>query len=80
MRLFSLLLLASLAGAVHAADAPPADLQPLPPPPAFDPNSADPDLEPEVTITQRKDVVVEEYRVGGKIYTMKVIPKVGPPY
>jgi hypothetical protein len=80
MRLISMFLLASLAGAVCAADAPPPDLQPLPPPPALDPNSADPDLESQVTITRKKDVVIEEYRVAGKLYKIKVIPKVGKPY
>lgn len=80
MRLISVLLLGCLAGVAFAADAPPPVLQPLPPPPALDANSADTDLEPQITITRKKDVVIEEYRVGGKLFKIKVTPKVGKPY
>jgi len=80
MRLISVLLLSCLAGAANSADAPPADLQPLPPPPAFDPNGSDSDLEPQVTIVKKADMVVEEYRVHGKLYKIKITPKIGPPY
>lgn len=80
MRLLSILLLSCLAGTALAADASPPDLKPLPPPPALDPNSPDDDLESQVTITKKKDMVIEEYRVGGKLFKIKVIPKVGPPY
>jgi len=80
MRLISVILLAGLAGTAIAADAPQPDLQPLPPPPALDTNIQDGDLEPQVTITKKEDVVIEEYRAGGKLYMIKVTPKVGPPY
>jgi len=80
MRLLSILLLSCLAGTALAADASPPDLKPLPPPPALDPSSPDDDLEPQVTITKKKDMVIEEYRVGGKLFKIKVIPKIGPPY
>jgi hypothetical protein len=80
MRLISVFIWASLAGSAWAADTPQPDLQPLPPPPALDANSADPDLEPQVTITKKKDVVIEEYRVGGKLFKIKVTPKIGKPY
>lgn len=36
--------------------------------------------EPQVTITRPKDAVIEEYRVGNKLYMIKIIPKVGAPY
>jgi hypothetical protein len=80
MRLISVLLLSCLAGGVCAADTLPPDLQPLPPPPAFDQNQADADLEPQVTITKKTDLVIEEYRVGGRLFKIKVTPKIGPPY
>jgi hypothetical protein len=80
MRLISVLLLAGLAGTAFAADAPQPTLQPLPPPPALEPNAQDSDLEPQVTITEKKDVTIEEFRAGGKLYMIKVTPKVGPPY
>jgi hypothetical protein len=81
MRLLSVLLLGCLAGAACADDAPPAPVwQPLPPPPALDPNAQDGDLEPQVTIIKKGDQVIEEFRVGGKLFKIKVIPKIGKPY
>lgn len=35
----------------------------------------DPSLEPEVTITEGKDETVEEYRVNGQLYMIKITPK-----
>lgn len=36
---------------------------------------------PQVTITTRKEeTTIEEYRVGGKLYMIKVTPKHGKPY
>ncbi|MBK6618942.1 MAG: DUF2782 domain-containing protein [Nitrosomonas sp.] len=40
----------------------------------------DPSLEPEVTITEGKDETVEEYRVNGQLYMIKITPKIGKPY
>ncbi len=40
----------------------------------------DEELEPEVTIIQREDATVEEYRLNGRLYSVKVTPKVGKPY
>lgn len=37
-------------------------------------------LEPEVTIIHRKDAKVEEYRIQGRLYMIKVIPVIGKPY
>ena len=36
--------------------------------------------EPEVRIIQRPDVTIEEYRSGGRVYMIKVIPEAGPAY
>ena len=77
MRLLSVLVWSCLAGAAYAAEAPPAA---LPPPPVLEANPADSDQEPEITITRKKDMVIEEYRVGGKLFKIKVTPKVGKPY
>ena len=49
---------------------------PEPPPPMEDGQA----LEPEVTIVQRKDAVVQEYRINGRLYMVKVTPVVGKPY
>ncbi|MBA1274795.1 DUF2782 domain-containing protein [Stutzerimonas azotifigens] len=39
-----------------------------------------PDGEPDVTIRQEGDRMVEEYRVNGFLYAVKVTPKHGKPY
>jgi hypothetical protein len=56
-----------------------------PPPPTVihgdDPaDTADEELEPEVTIIEREDATYEEYRLNGRLYMVKVVPAVGPPY
>lgn len=39
-----------------------------------------PDSEPDVTIRQEGDSTVQEYRVNGFLYAVKVTPKHGKPY
>lgn len=51
------------------------DAPPLPPP--LQSGEA---LEPDVTIIQRDDEKVYEYRVSGRVYMVKVVPVVGPAY
>lgn len=55
-----------------------------PPPPAVvvdtDEDQGDEETEPEVTIIQRRDAVYEEYRLNGRLYMVKVVPSIGPPY
>ena len=57
------------------------ELQPLPepppPPPGLEP---DPALEPQVTIQRRGTETVEEYRLNGKLYMVKVTPSHGKSY
>jgi len=54
-------------------------LEPLPdiPPP---PGVVDTDLEPQITIVQRGDERIEEFRVKGRLYMIKVTPPHGKPY
>ncbi len=78
MRTLPLLLAVALfAGTTLAQDRPP--LQPLPeiPPP---PGMPEADLEPQVTITTRGEDKVEEYRIRGRLYAIKVTPPHGRPY
>jgi hypothetical protein len=64
-----------------AQKAPPANLEPLPEAPPIPPEIAsDPDLEPQITIVRRATETIEEYRVGGRLTMVKVIPKAGRPY
>ncbi|WP_252346109.1 MULTISPECIES: DUF2782 domain-containing protein [unclassified Paludibacterium] len=82
--LLPLLLMPVLA---HAADTPAptpptvsqASKSDAPPPPQVgDDQSAQP--EPEITIIQRGQDKIEEYRLNGKLYMVKVTPSIGVPY
>lgn len=63
-----------------AAQTRPADLQPIPEPPPPPPGLADADMEPQVTIRKRGEDKVEEYRMNGKLYMIKVTPPHGTSY
>lgn len=86
-RIATPLLLASLTMPVFAQD---TDQVPPPPPmpevPADAPaTEAPPDtveelLEPQVTIVRREREVIEEYRVSGQLYMVRITPRSGPPY
>ena len=75
---------ASLAALFVAAAAwaqQPQNLEPLPEPPPPPPGlELDPGLEPQVTITKKGEDTVEEYRVNGQLYMLKVTPPGGVPY
>jgi hypothetical protein len=51
--------------------------EPPPPPPGFE---LDPALEPQVTILKRGTDTVEEYRIAGRLYMVKITPAAGRPY
>lgn len=81
MRLYLSLLLCGISLSAFAGPPVPANLEPMPPPPAFDaaPDTAAND-EPEVTIIKQTEQTVEEYRARGKLYMIKITPKTGVPY
>ena len=62
---------------------PPAPTEEIAPPPDL-PADGETDsrdtVKPEVTIIHKDDATVEEYRVGGRLRYVKIIPKVGKPY
>jgi hypothetical protein len=66
-----------LTGAAGAQPAPPP-LPDLAPPPAG--AARETDLSPQVTILQRGDERVEEFRLRGQLYMIKVTPTHGVPY
>ncbi len=68
--LLSVLLL--LAPVLNAA----AERGAVPPPPA----ASEEDVEPEVTIIHRRGEMIEEYRINGQLYMIKVMPRKGIPY
>lgn len=76
----TLLLGAALSAAFHAlAQQAPPTLEPLPDvaPPRM---PIDPALEPQITIRQRDGDKIEEFRVRGKLYMVRVTPPNGRPY
>jgi hypothetical protein len=62
--------LAQEAGPSVAIEAPP-------PPPQMQSGEV---LEPDVTIQQTPEATIEEYRLNGRVYMVKVTPTAGPPY
>ncbi len=82
MRKFLSVLLFCLSQAVLAqSPARPPNLQPIPEPPPPPPGlELDPALEPQVTILKRGQDTVEEYRINGRLYMVKVTPPHGVPY
>jgi len=37
-------------------------------------------LEPDITIIRKGKSTIQEYRRGGRLYMIKVVPAIGPPY
>ena len=80
MRLVTAALLCLALSAFAQAPQRPRDLQPLPEAPPPPPPPIDSPLEPQVTIIKRGQETVEEYRVHGRLYMIKVTPSHGVPY
>lgn len=80
-RLYTFIALLAIAAAPAFAQNK-TDLQPLPavPPPPPEMVPFDAALEPQVTIKKRENDTIEEYRVAGKLYMIKVTPTHGVPY
>ncbi len=78
---FAALLLGIALPVVAQSDEKPPALEPLPelPPPPVG-TETEPALEPQVTILKRGEDTVEEYRINGRLYMIKVIPRHGVPY
>ncbi len=86
MRRIVFALLLTLALPVAAQSTQPKKLVPIPespelplPPPLSD-SEQDASLEPQVTIIKRGEDTVEEYRSNGRLYMIKVTPRIGLPY
>ncbi|MDP2821452.1 MAG: DUF2782 domain-containing protein [Sulfuritalea sp.] len=79
MRRAIVLLLSALALNVAAQTRPPK-LEPIPEPPPAPAGSLNEALEPQVTIIKRGEDKVEEFRIGGKLYMLKVTPPHGVSY
>ncbi|MBK9522359.1 MAG: DUF2782 domain-containing protein [Rhodocyclaceae bacterium] len=80
-KLMVLVVALSALSLVASAQNRPPDLIPLPEIPAPPPGVlAEDELQPEVRIVKRGDDTVEEHRINGKLYMVKVIPSHGVPY
>ncbi|RJQ45913.1 MAG: DUF2782 domain-containing protein [Gammaproteobacteria bacterium] len=78
MRFTMLLLSLVITPAVLAAE---AEIAPAPEPPEIPEQvQSGETLEPDITIIQKKEEVVEEYRVNGRLYQVKITPARGLPY
>jgi hypothetical protein len=78
MRTILFAALASLSLSAYAAQPEaPAKAEPPPPPPITMDRGID---EPQVNIIKQTEQTIEEYRVGGRLYMIKITPKQGAPY
>ncbi len=71
---------AGLVDVPEAAPAPPAPIEDGTPILEGQTIQNDEELEPDVTIVQKKDATIQEYRLNGRLYMIKVVPVVGKPY
>ncbi|MGR9100521.1 MAG: DUF2782 domain-containing protein [Gammaproteobacteria bacterium] len=59
----------------------PPRLDPTPEPPELPmPAQSGETLEPDITIIRRGEQTIQEYRVNGRLYKVKIIPDKGPAY
>ncbi|WP_052700140.1 DUF2782 domain-containing protein [Methylocucumis oryzae] len=81
MRSVFIAVLLSVAFSINAADDESAALESLPetptPPPPVHSGEA---IEPDITIIKRGKKTIQEFRRGGRLYMIKVIPDIGPAY
>lgn len=76
MRTPAFLLAALLAFPAYAGKPPLEPLPEIPPPPGM----VDPEMEPQITIVAQGGDRIEEFRIRGKLYMIKVTPSHGRPY
>ena len=82
MKLRLILILSLLSVTAYAADEAQSSVPPARPgaAPQGPRETVAPDDGEQVTITQKKDTTIEEYRIHGRLYMIKVTPKYGKPY
>lgn len=75
-----LFVIAMLAAAPVVAQDKPPKLEPIPEPPPPPAGAVSADEAPEITTKARGEDKIEEYRLHGKLYMIKITPKVGKTY
>lgn len=88
--LFSILWLGTVSAQSNQSNKSDATPPPPPPPDLINKSESempelpdlgeDPSMEPQVTIKKGDEETIEEYRVNGQLYMIKVIPRIGKPY
>ncbi|AHF04608.1 hypothetical protein MARPU_12715 [Marichromatium purpuratum 984] len=79
-RLLAIIVLAVMAGTLHAQEPEASGGGFLEVPTVVPSPVTGEAVEPDITIREDGDAVVYEYRVRGALYMVKVQPQVGPPY
>jgi hypothetical protein len=75
------ILLSFLAFPVFAIDEKPPTLEAVPEVPELPlPVQSGETLEPDITIIRKGKKTIQEYRRGGRLYMIKVVPDIGPAY
>ena len=75
------ILLSFLAFPAFAVDEQPPKLEAVPEAPDLPmPVQSGETLEPDITIIRKGKKTIQEYRRGGRLYMIKVVPDIGPPY
>lgn len=81
MRLFMALVLLAATTFAYAEQPPSLDAVPEPPDLPMPVQSGEAiEPEPDIIIIKRGDKTIEEYRVNGELYKVKITPSVGPSY
>lgn len=79
MRLYCLSALLLISELCHAQND--KNLAPIPDPPELPPPDENLEtLEPDITIIRKGKKTIQEYRVNGELYMVKIIPDIGPAY
>ncbi len=80
-KLFVLMILMVPLSILSAQEDGEEELEAVPPPPDIpEPVQSGQPIEPDVTIIRKDDAVIEEYRVNGILYMVKITPDAGKPY
>jgi hypothetical protein len=80
-RLLLLSLLTLFTNPTYAVDESPPQVEVLPEVPDLPmPVESGEEMEPDISIIRKGDKVIQEYRRSGRVYMIKVIPDIGPPY
>jgi hypothetical protein len=80
-KIFSICLIWFFTMVVYAESETEEEFEAAPAPPVLpDPLESGQPIEPEVTIIRQEDKTIEEFRMNGRLYMVKITPVIGKPY